>query len=223
MLQLYITTGCDYISFVSGVGKSMFMNYLFQYAEFIGGASSFGSLSQTQPGEIKAGFLSLIRLMGTAYFKKNLATMVSKFGCETPTQLLNSIDSQLSQDRKWYTRIRGVVKVLSEEHRPPTVETLDEVMLDERNVEKFYFKRPIQRATESHSWLKIDVIDWEAEEVKKNIKETLDFLSKGCTCKTGCKTKRCSCKKNERQCGASCECHSCTNVLLHSNECDAGS
>ena len=43
---------------------------------------------------------------------------------------------------------------------------------------------------------------------------TLDSLNKGCTCKTGCKTKRCSCVKKERKCGAGCECKGCVNVQL---------
>ena len=49
---------------------------------------------------------------------------------------------------------------------------------------------------------------------KKKIQATLDFLNKGCTCKTGCKTKRCSCQKKERECGAGCECKGCTNITL---------
>lgn len=60
------------------------------------------------------------------------------------------------------------------------------------------------------------LIDWEADDVKLKIKSTLDFLSKGCGCKTGCKTNRCSCKKMGRSCGAGCECRGCTNMQLAS-------
>ena len=55
-------------------------------------------------------------------------------------------------------------------------------------------------------------IDWEAPDTRQRIQTTLDFLNKGCTCKTGCKTKRCSCVKKERKCGAGCECKGCVNV-----------
>ena len=34
-------------------------------------------------------------------------------------------------------------------------------------------------------------IDWEAPEVQEKIKHTIDFLTKGCSCKTGCKCNRC--------------------------------
>ena len=57
-------------------------------------------------------------------------------------------------------------------------------------------------------------IDWEAGETTERIQATLDFLNKGCTCKTGCKTKRCRCRKQGRECGAGCECKGCTNITL---------
>ena len=70
---------------------------------------------------------------------------------------------------------------------------------------------------ESQGWLKEETeysIDWESKEVLQRVKATLDFLDKGCSCKTGCKPKRCSCKKKERSCGAGCECKGCTNIHL---------
>ena len=45
---------------------------------------------------------------------------------------------------------------------------------------------------------------------------TLDFLANGCSCKTGCHSKRCGCRKKEQSCGAGCECHGCTNLPLTS-------
>ena len=36
----------------------------------------------------------------------------------------------------------------------------------------------------------------------------------------GCKTKRCSCRKGERQCGAGCECRGCTNFSQSRNQDD---
>ena len=70
---------------------------------------------------------------------------------------------------------------------------------------------------ETQGWRKDDSgysIDWEAPETRQKIQATLDFLAKGCTCKTGCRTKRCSCQKNGRDCGAGCECKGCTNMKL---------
>lgn len=48
MLQLYIVSGCDSVSYISGLGKTTFLNVFFQHAEFITGAESTGCLSQTQ-------------------------------------------------------------------------------------------------------------------------------------------------------------------------------
>ena len=69
---------------------------------------------------------------------------------------------------------------------------------------------------EKQGWMKEGnewKIDWEAEEVQHEIQTTLTFLSKGCMCKTGCKTRRCSCRKGDRLCGAGCECRGCTNSI----------
>ena len=97
MLQLYIVTGCDYISYVSGMGKATFLNI---HADFIAGMQWDGCLCQTDQSTIKSGFNSCIRLLGTAYFKKNLATMVSKLGFETPEQLYNSMKADMSIEEK---------------------------------------------------------------------------------------------------------------------------
>ena len=58
MLQFYILTGCDYISFVSGTGKATFLKIFFQHAAFINGAEYEGCLSQNQPCDVKQGYLS---------------------------------------------------------------------------------------------------------------------------------------------------------------------
>ena len=55
-------------------------------------------------------------------------------------------------------------------------------------------------------------IDWEVTENIDKAKASLDFILSGCKCKTGCKTRICSCRKKERECGPSCCCHFCTNT-----------
>ena len=40
---LFVCTGCDYISFFSGLGKATFLRYFFQYATFITGINAQGS------------------------------------------------------------------------------------------------------------------------------------------------------------------------------------
>ena len=45
------------------------------------------------------------------------------------------------------------------------------------------------------------------------MKGTIEFLTKGCSCKKGCKTKQCGCRKTGRHCGPGCDCHGCTNLF----------
>ena len=87
-----------------------FLNCFFQHAEFITGGQSIGCLSQTEATNMNAGFLSFIRQIGTVYFKKHLATVVSKLGFETPDQLYNSMDPSLNDEekhREWYLSIES--------------------------------------------------------------------------------------------------------------------
>ena len=53
------------------------------------------------------------------------------------------------------------------------------------------------------------------------IKQTIDFLVKGCTCKRGCKSKQCGCRKKGKCCGPGCECQGCTNLPIEVAE-DSG-
>lgn len=54
--------------------------------------------------------------------------------------------------------------------------------------------------------------DWECPDVQKKVRDTIDFLTKGCSCKKGCLSKRCGCKKNNHHCGPGCQCHNCENI-----------
>lgn len=149
---------------------------------------------------------------------------LSKLGFETPNQLFNSINPTLSNEEKhkeWYLAIKRVILVQSEDQRPPTLTALERHWKRSCWIKHMWenSSKPDQynglAPPESQGWMKDSVgkytVDWEAEEVLQRIQATLDFLNKGCSCKTGCKTRRCSCRKNERSCGAGCECRECTN------------
>jgi len=60
-------------SFFSQIGKATFLRSFFQYAAFITGRKSKGSLADTDlEGEnYKNGFLAFLWLIGTVYFKKH--------------------------------------------------------------------------------------------------------------------------------------------------------
>ena len=90
---LFVCTGCDYISFFSGMGKATFLRYFFQYASFITGANAQGSLTniQLQGDDYKHGFLAFLRLVGTVYFKKH----ASGFDTPSPASHLLNINNGL--------------------------------------------------------------------------------------------------------------------------------
>ena len=71
MQTLFVCTGCDYVSFIKGMGKATFLRYFFQYASFISGPNSQGFLSDIElhNDSNKKGFLAFFRLVGTVYLR----------------------------------------------------------------------------------------------------------------------------------------------------------
>ena len=66
-----------------------------------------------------------------------------------------------------------------------------------------------------NGWLKDQegklAIDWESEENITKVKSRVDLVLKGCSCKAGCTTNRCGCRKKRVPCGVGCGCSNCTN------------
>ena len=55
-------------------------------------------------------------------------------------------------------------------------------------------------------------IDWDSDENIRHIQEKVRLLLRGCTCKTGCTSNRCKCKKSGNCCMPSCKCINCKNL-----------
>ena len=73
---------------------------------------------------------------------------------------------------------------------------------------------------EESGWKKSDgsyAIDWEAPEIQERVQQSIDFLIKGCSCKKGCRTANCGCKKKGRYCGPACLCQECVNLQADIN------
>ena len=85
---LFITSGCDYVSYFSGFGKASVLKCFFQHADFINGSQLSRCLSETDTQNRESGFQAFLCLIGTLYFKKNLPAFISEFGFTTPNQLL---------------------------------------------------------------------------------------------------------------------------------------
>ena len=224
MQMLFISTGCDFISYFSGFGKASVLNIFYQYAQFItSGDPVSGTLSDTD--DPRKGFLAFMRLVGTLYFKKHLSAFISR-GYETPQHLFHSLEeaSPLDQHQQWLENIRGTIgeRITSEDERVPSHGALWRHWLRSCWVYKMWGKSMSKTIglppPEKYGWeLNHNdgtyCIDWECEEVQQQIKNSIDFLCRGCGCKKGCKTKSCGCRRKGKPCGPGCECQQCTNLV----------
>ena len=81
---VYVSTGCDFTSFFSGIGKVTFLKAFYRYSSFITTPGQYtpGSLADVSPES--NGVLAFARLVGVTYFTKHLpafqaATPISYF------------------------------------------------------------------------------------------------------------------------------------------------
>ena len=80
---LYVVTGCDYISFFSGLGKDTCKRYFYQYAEFItsgkGNTSTPGTLADIslENEDYESCFLAFLRLVRVVYMKKHASGFIT--------------------------------------------------------------------------------------------------------------------------------------------------
>ena len=224
---LFVCTGCDYISYFKSLGKATFLNIFYQHSEFITGEQMPGNLHEVQSSS--HSFLAFVRLVGTAYFKKHIAAFTSLYSYSTPIQLFNSYSSTESHEeihQKWLQDIRKVTaeRITTEEERVPSytslwrhwLRTCWSVQLWQSSPEEdMYSTLP---SPESYGWLHNSdgtySIDWEDPKVQEEIQGTVDFLIKGCTCRKGCSSNRCRCRKKGNHCGPGCECQGCMNIPL---------
>ena len=60
-------------------------------------------------------------------------------------------------------------------------------------------------------------IDWDDPLNCAKIRERVNLLLRGCSCKKGCDTRQCSCLKTGKICGPGCRCCNCKNshIVIH--------
>lgn len=69
-----------------------------------------------------------------------------------------------------------------------------------------------------HGWCREDdqlKVVWDSPDNVKQVQKTIEFLTQGCKCKTGCSTRHRKCKKGGTQCGPSCRCVNCQNTPMY--------
>ena len=227
MKTLFISTGCDYISYFKFIGKATILNNFFQYASFICGDNLVGCLHGTSLGNTEDNFLSFIRLIGICYFKKHTTAFIAIKGHKTPSHLYKSIDPSLppkERHKVWLNTIREVVsdRIINEEDRVPTITSLwchwlrccwVSQMWQNSYQPDIFNSLP---SPQDSGWILLPnntyTLDWEAAEVQQKIKRNSEFLTKGCRCLKECKTLRCGCKKRKKLCGPGCLCQGCQNI-----------
>ena len=225
---LFVCTGCDYISFFSGIGKATFLRYFFQYASFISGANSQGSLSDIEfQDDYKKGFLAFLRLVGTVYFKKHAS------GFDTPsppTHFLQFAHADPSvQHKQWINDIRQNIADRT---------TFDTNMVPSTDALYLHWKRAcwvlsmwgqadrntmvLEPITENGWRLECTnlCVVWDTEENMQTVRERVCLLLKGCKCVTGCKNRVCGCKKKQSKCTEGCQCINCENQDSQEGESD---
>ena len=218
MQCLFISTGCDFVSYFKSFGKATILNNFLQYASFISGSTAIGNLHQTNVTTKESGFLSFVRLVGTCYFKKHIAAFIANYSHSTDTCL-----SVTERHQAWLQKIRQTVsnRIINEEDRVPSYTSLWRHWLRSYWVHQMwqqsvhpdmYSSLPLP---EHSGWIKDGegyVFDWEDTEVADRVRGTIQFLTKGCNCKKGCVSNNCGCKKKSNYCGPGCECQGCIDL-----------
>ena len=220
---LFVCTGCDFISFFNGLGKASFLATLFEYSEFICSNSTHtpGTLADTDPNS--NGILSFFRLVGCPYFRKHKAAFLPTY--PTPMSLFNSLakvnQTHVDHHSAWLSFLRERVwsRIKYEEEMIPSDGALVRhwqrscwvVAVWRQSTQNNITYPPLQ----GNGW-KVENsslnIQWDSEENISKVRTRVALIKKGCACKTGCKTGRCKCKKNNSPCGPGCKCVGCCNM-----------
>ena len=232
MQTLYVCTGCDYVSFFSGIGKATFLKHFFGYATFITSGNPQGTLADTalQGETYEHGYLAFLRLIGTVYYKR----YSTAFDYPSPAahfhQFHTSDTTTLQHHQNWINSIRKTIweRTTYENGNIPSNDALllhwkrscwviD--MWRQANANKMTLE-PLT----NFGWQLDDddfKIMWDSPSNIQRIKTRVQELLHGCKCKTGCSTIRCSCKRLQKTCTEGCECRNCTNYTESSDSSDS--
>ncbi|XP_030853471.1 uncharacterized protein LOC100890520 isoform X1 [Strongylocentrotus purpuratus] len=228
MQVLYICSGCDFVSFFSHFGKTIFFKVFFQYANFITGDlsnSSPGHLNDTSvPSDYELGSLSFYRLILCLYFNANRACL-NKFS--NPIELFDSVsgNSALDHHHEALDLVRKASwKGVYEDELMPSNSALHFHWLRSCWVSTVWGQAQTQQfmypdislygynVSQHLGEIQVDII-WDTEENIDKVKNNIMYLTRGCSCKKNkCITRQCKCRKANNVCGPGCRCKSCENI-----------
>ena len=225
----YASTGCDYTSFFSKMGKATFFKYFLQYASFITAdtQSAPGTLADTSLSSNSSGFLAFMRLIGTAYYKKyatgfaNISPTAHFLKFKKPNLTNKQQHSEWLEDIRQNTWLRTT---FGNEFLPSD----DSLYLHWQRTcwvchmwhqadQNYMILEPLA----NHGWEvqneKLTIV-WDSRLNIEAIRKRVSHLLSGCKCITGCSTRRCSCLRKQAQCGEGCQCRNCNNLCTPSDD-----
>ncbi|CAC5406690.1 unnamed protein product [Mytilus coruscus] len=219
--MVYISSGCDSVSFFHGYGKNTFFDIFRQNADFIASDLSICNEDNIQ------GLCAFFRLILCVYFSKHRtafqpASSVKEMYDKT------IFESALNKHVALIKDFRGRMwkRVWSEVEMIPNAETLKLHWLRCCWIMQ-YWK---QGNTNFMSLPEINSYGWnisdgeitvvsDTEINMKKVNDTIQWYTKGCSCKSGCTTLRCSCKKSaNKYCSPGCKCVNCVNLPTNLNQ-----
>lgn len=227
MQAVFVSTGCDFVSFFQGHGKASFLNTLFEYSGFI--SANSGNAPGTLASTDHNGLLAFFRLVGCAYFRKHKSAFQPTY--LTPIAIFLSLQNEslapAEHHSAWLELMRERLwsKINYEEEMIPSDGAL------ERHWKRSQWILSVWKQATSHlivypplvgnGWIQPDPktlsIDWDSKNNIQHIRSRVALITKGCKCRTGCRTGRCGCKKKGRECNVGCTCENCCNSQLTSN------
>ncbi|CAC5366906.1 unnamed protein product [Mytilus coruscus] len=203
--MLYICSGCDFVSFFHGCGKKAFLDGFYQNAQFIASGLNLSTLDET-------GLCSFYRLVASVYFAKHRpafrpSASISEFyntielgdGLESHTALVKVI-----REHMWE-------RIQSEDNMLPNSDAL-QLGWDRSCWVAKYWKQaldnsmhldPIDKSGSIITNTIVSVV-WDSDVNIDKVEKTIKWYTKGCSCKSGCTTNRCSCKKSGLSVGGYC-------------------
>ncbi|CAG2204979.1 unnamed protein product [Mytilus edulis] len=203
--MVYISSGCDFVSFFHGYGKKTFFDIFRQNADFISSDLSICDKDNIQ------GLCAFFRLILCVYFSKHrtafqpaisVKEMYDKIICES------ALDKHVALIKDF--RERMWERVMSEVEMIPNAEALKLHWLRCCWVMQ-YWK---QGNTNSMSLPDLNSYGWNISDGEITV-----WYTKGCSCKSGCTTLRCSCKKSaNKYCSPGCKCVNCINLPTNLNQ-----
>ncbi|XP_052059747.1 uncharacterized protein LOC127700352 [Mytilus californianus] len=219
MQLLFIYSGCDFVSYFRGCGKKTFFDVFRKHASFIVGNGSFADVHGHN------GLHSFYRLICSVYFNKHRAAFQPY---STPKSLFDSISEGNLHEKhvSFISAIREKLweRVVTEVEMMPNHEALKLHWMRccwvfdywSQSTSNTHTLSDLSKSGGQITDNRLELV-WDTVLNFQKVEKTVEWYTKGCGCKTGCKTNRCKCKKAQNDncdgfCGPGCKCVNCFNV-----------